>query len=147
MGKVSATAVARLRQERDETLHSLLGLAESDCTYPARWAGTDRSVNFLRRAFTNHALDHLQHSQKLLRARGWSATEPQILLMKAQALQGELEALFLSLSDEEFTQGGPNDGDWSLQQIVEHMTEVERHYREEILRAVEAGHAQAPARS
>jgi hypothetical protein len=120
-------------------------LAESDCRYPAKWGGTDRSVNFLLRAFTPHQLDHLQHAQKLLRARTWSATEPQILLMKAHALQGELEALFLSLSDEEFTQTGPDAEDWSIQRLVEHLAEVERHYRDEILRAVEQGRSQAPA--
>src|SRR6266508_1008500 len=106
MGNRAQVAVAKLRDERDETLRRLLPLAESDCRYPAKWAGTDRSVNFLLRAFTSHQLDHLQHAQKLLRDRGWSSTEPQILLMKAQALLGELEALFLSLSDEEFTRNG-----------------------------------------
>jgi hypothetical protein len=145
MESLAESAVAKLRAERDETLRRLLPLAESDCRYPAQWAGTDRSVNFLLRAFTSHQLDHLQHAQKLLRNRAWSATEPQMLLMKAHALQGELEALFLSLSDEDFTRAGPDDGDWSAQQIVEHLAEIERHYREEILRAVERGRAQTPA--
>jgi hypothetical protein len=144
MGSLVESAIAKLRDERDETLRELLPLAESECKYPARWAGTDRSVNFLLRAFTSHELDHLQHAQKLLRDRGWSPTEPQILLMKAHALLGELEALFLSLSDEEFTQTGPSAEDWSVEQLVEHMADVERHYRHEILRAVEKGHAQAP---
>lgn len=143
MGERASIAVAKLKQERDETLGRLLPLAESDCRYPAKWAGTDRSVNFLLRAFSLHELDHLQHAHKLLRDRGWSLTEPQILLMKAQALQGELEALFLSLSDDEFTQGGPNEEDWSAQQMVEHLAAVERAYREEILRAVEQGRAAA----
>jgi hypothetical protein len=145
MGSLAESAIAKLRAERDETLRRLLPLSESDCRYPAKWAGTDRSVNFLLRAFTSHQLDHLQHAQKLLRARSWSATEAQILLMKAQALQGELEALFLSLSDEEFTRTGPDAEDWSVQRLVEHLAEVERHYRDEILRAVEEGHTRAPA--
>jgi len=141
VGKLAEAAVANLRHERDETLRSLLTLAESDCRYPARWAGTDRSVNFLLRAFTSHQLDHLQHAQKLLRERGWSATEPQILLMKAQGLLGELEALFLSLSDEEFARAGPDEGDWSIQRIVEHLADIERAYRREILRGVAEGRA------
>jgi hypothetical protein len=144
MGNLAETAVAKLRDEREETLRRLLTLAESDCRYPAKWAGTDRSVNFLLRAFSLHQLDHLQHAQKLLRDRGWSFTEPQILLMKAQALLGELEAMFLSLSDDDFTRMGPNEEDWSAQQMVEHLAAVERAYREEILRAVEQGRSQAP---
>ena len=145
MGECASNAVAKLKQERDETLRRLLPLAESDCRYPAKWAGTDRSVNFLLRAFSLHQLDHLQHAHKLLRDRGWSLTEPQILLIKAQALLGELEALFLSLSDDEFIQAGPNEGDWSAQQMVEHLAAVERAYREEIFRAVEQGRAGAAA--
>lgn len=145
MGYMAEAAIAKLREERDETLRRLLVLAETDCRYPAKWAGTDRSVNFLLRAFTSHQLDHLQHAQKLLRDRGWSATEPQILLMKAQALLGELEALFLSLSDGEFSQTGPTEEDWSAQQMVEHLAAVERTYREEILRAVAQGRSQAAA--
>lgn len=144
MGNLAETAVAKLRDEREETLRRLLTLAESDCRYPAKWAGTDRSVNFLLRAFSLHQLDHLQHAQKLLRDRGWTFIEPQILLMKAQALLGELEALFLSLSDDDFTKPGPNEADWSAQQMVQHLAEVERAYREEILRAVEQGRSEAP---
>jgi hypothetical protein len=147
MGQVAEAGVAKLRAQRDETLRNLLALDESDCRLPARWAGTDRSVNFLLRHFTSHELDHLQHAQKLLRERGWSATEPQILLMKAHALLGELEALFLSLSDEDFTRTGPGTEDWSIEQLVEHMADVERHYRNEIMRAVEKGRAEAAATS
>jgi len=145
MGSLAESAVAKLREERDETLRHLLTLDESDCKLPAKWAGTDRSVNFLLRTFTSHELDHLQHSQKLLRDRGWSATEPQILLMKANALLGEIEALFLSLSDEDFTKTGPGPEDWSVAQIVEHMADVERHYRNEIMRSVEKGRAETSA--
>ncbi len=143
MGALAEAAVAKLRAERDETLRSLLPLAESDCRYPAKWAGTDRSVNFLLRMFAIHELDHMQHVQKLLFARGWHPSEAKMLLAKAHALRGEIEALFLGLSDEEFSQGGPNEADWSPRQIIEHMATVERGYREEIQRAVAAGRAPA----
>jgi hypothetical protein len=140
MGKLAEASVAQLRTERDETLRSLLSLAEPDCRLPARWAGTDRTVNFLLRQFSGHQLDHLQHLQKLLRDRGRSSTEAEILLGKAHALQGEIEAIVLSLSDEELTETGPNDGDWSAQRIVEHLGEVERGYREEIRSSVQRHH-------
>lgn len=144
MGQLAEASVGKLRAEREETLRTLLSLEESDCRLPAKWAGTDRTVNFLLRAFSLHELDHLQHIQKLLRDRHHSLTEPQILLMKAHALLGEVEALVLSLSDAEFTQTGPNDGDWSVQQIIDHMAEVEKGYRQEIRSSVERGRA-APA--
>jgi hypothetical protein len=139
MGKLAETAVAKLRTERDETLRALLPLQDSDCRYPARWANTDRHVNFMLRMFSAHQLDHLQQMQKVLRDRQRGLTEAQLLLLKAHALQGELEALALSLEDDEFSQPGPNEGDWSPQQIVEHVADIERMYREEISRAVVAG--------
>ena len=143
MGQVAEASVAKLRAEREETLRALLTLAEADCRAPAPWGGTTRTVNFLLRAFSLHQLDHLQHLQKLLRDRGHSLTEPQILLMKAQALMGELETLFLSLSDEQFTETGPNEGDWSADQIVQHIAKTERQYREDILTAIEKSRAAA----
>jgi hypothetical protein len=141
MGRLAEAAIAKLRTERDETLRTLLGISEEDCRLPAKWAGTDRSVNFLLRHLTSHQLDHLQHLQKLLRGREHSLTEPQILLMKAHALQGELEALLLSLSDEDFTKEGPNEGDWSAQRLAEHLAEIERGYREEMRTSIEKAHA------
>jgi hypothetical protein len=122
-------------------LRTLLGISEEDCRLPAKWAGTDRSVNFLLRHLSSHQLDHLQHLQKLLRGRQRALTESQILLMKAHALQGELEAILLSLTDEEFTQDGPNEGDWSAQQLAEHLAQIERGYRQEIRSSIEKAHA------
>ncbi|MBM2811992.1 MAG: hypothetical protein HW416_2751 [Chloroflexi bacterium] len=131
------SAIARLRSERDTTLRSLSSLPEPACKLPARWAGTDRTVNFLLRMFTAHQMDHMQQLQKMLRDRQHTMTEPQLLLMRAQAIQGELEALVLGLSEDEFTQAGQNEDDWSVERLVEHVAEVERNYRTEILRAVE----------
>lgn len=143
MGGLAEAAVAKMRAQRDETLRTLLSLKDSDCRYPATWAGTRRTVNFMLRAFSMHQMDHLQHLMKLLQDRGHRLSEAQMLLMKAQALQGEFEALVLSLSDEEFTRTGPNEGDWSAQQIVEHMAEIEQRYRTEVVTAVERGRAES----
>ncbi len=141
MGALAEQAIAKLRVERDETLRTLLPIDEADCRLPAKWAGTDRTVNFLLRHLTSHQLDHLQHVQKLLRGRQHSLTEPQILLMKAHALQGEMEALLLSLTDEDFLKEGPNEGDWSVQRLAEHLCEVERGYREEMRSSIQKAHA------
>lgn len=143
MGEVGESTMAKLRAEREETFRTLMSLSEAECRYPARWAGTDRTINFMLRAFSLHELDHLQHVQKLLRDQGRGLTEAQMLLMKANALRGELEALVLGLTDEEFTRPGPEEGDWSVQQIMEHSAEVERRYREEIVNAVARGRAKA----
>lgn len=79
----------------------------------------------------------LQHINKMLRDQQHFFTEPQILLTKAQALHGEFEAMILSLSDEELTHPDTADPEWSVERVVEHMAEVERGYRGEILKSVE----------
>ena len=127
-----------LARQREDIVHELGQLSETDCRAPAQWAGIQRNVNFLLRAFSLHELDHLQHVQKLLTARGRSFNEPQLLLAKAQALRGELMSLLLSLTDEEFDTGGPGPDDWSPRQIVQHLREVDAGYADNIRKAVAA---------
>jgi uncharacterized damage-inducible protein DinB len=56
--------------------------------------------------------------------------------MKAHAAQAEFEAMVLALTDEEFAAGAPAEGDWSARQVVEHMVDTEREYRENIALAL-----------
>ena len=130
--------VQQLARQREQIVHELSQLSERDCRAPAEWAGVKRNVSFLLRTFSLHELDHLQHLHKLLAARGRYFNEPQILLSKAQALRGELVALLLSLSDEEFDAGGPNPDDWSARQLVEHLTQIDARYADNIRQAVQA---------
>ena len=136
MGELAEQAVARLEAERNVTLRALLGLAESDCARPVEWSGRSQSVGRMLRTFTSHSLDHFQHIHRLLQARGRTMTEAQLLLMKAEAAQAEFTALLRSLTDGEFTQAGPKEGDWSAAQILDHVTDNERKYREAILAAL-----------
>lgn len=125
-------AIARLQAERAATLRLLLRLPDSDCGRKVNWWGREQTINQRLRAFTAHALDHFQHLHRLLQARGRPFTEAQLLLMKANAAMAEFEAMVLALSDEEFLAVGPVDGDWSAAQVVEHVVETEREYRENI---------------
>jgi uncharacterized damage-inducible protein DinB len=129
-------AIARLQAERAATLRLLLGLPDSECSRKVTWWGREQSINQRLRAFTGHALDHYQHLIRLLQARGRPFTEAQLLLMKANAALAEFEAMVLALSDEEFLAQGPVDGDWSAAQVVEHVVETEREYRENIAAAL-----------
>jgi hypothetical protein len=133
--------VQQLTQSREQIVRELAQLSEADCRYPAQWAGVQRNVNFLLRAFSLHELDHLQHLHKLLAARGRGFSEAQILLSKAQALRGELEALLLSLSDEEFDAPGQGPDDWSIRQLVEHLAKIDETYANNIRASVEQGRA------
>jgi len=131
--------IQELTRKRERIVRELAQLADADCRYPAQWNGVQRNVNFLLRALSLHELDHVQHLHKLLAARGRGFSEAQILLSKAQALRGELEALLLSLSDEEFDAPGAGPEDWSIRQLVEHLGTVDQLYAGNIRTAVEQG--------
>jgi hypothetical protein len=148
VGERAERAVAQLAAERTETLRMLLSIDDAACRAPIEWYGRKQSVGHMLRQFTSHALDHFQHLHRLLQARGRTITEAQLLMMKAEAAQAEFTALVRSLSDEEFTAGGPNEGDWSAEQILEHVIERERRYRDAIRDALAQPRQEgAPARS
>ncbi|HEY3063254.1 MAG TPA: DinB family protein [Chloroflexota bacterium] len=120
-------AIQQLTRERERIVHELSGLGEAELARPAQWGGMQRNVNFLLRAYSLHELDHLQQMHKLLAAHGRRFSEAQVLLSKAAALRGEVAALLLGLSDEEFNAPGP-DGEWSIRELVQHLTEVDQTY-------------------
>ncbi len=134
-------SIQELTRARERIVRELAQLSEADCRYPAQWNGVPRTVNFLLRAISLHDLDHLQHLHKLLAARGRRFDKAQILLSKAQALRGEMEALLLSLSDEEFDAPGASPDDWSIRQLVEHLGKVDAMYADNIRTSVEQGRA------
>jgi hypothetical protein len=132
-------SIQELSRERERIVRELAQLSDAECRYPAQWNGIQRNVNFLMRAFALHELDHVQHLHKLLAARGRGFGEAQILLSKAQALRGEVEALLLSLSDEEFDAPGAGPEDWSIRQLVDHLAKVDAMYANNIRTSVEQG--------
>jgi len=140
-------AVAELRRERAETLHALLGLPEDDVKERIDWRGTPQSVNIRLQLFSGHLFDHQQHLLKLLAARGRSLSTAEYMLMKAAAEMAQFEVLCLALSDADFTATGPAEGDWSAQQIIEHVTSTERGYRERLLAGLEGARAARAAAS
>jgi uncharacterized damage-inducible protein DinB len=134
-------AVEVLRRERAETLSALLGLSESDVTERIDWRGTPQSVNIRLQLFSGHLIDHQQHLLKLLAARGRTISTAEYMFMKAAAELAQFEVLCLALSDADFTATGPVEGDWSAQQIIEHVTSTERAYRERLLAGLTAARA------
>jgi hypothetical protein len=136
MGDLAEQAAARLVAERTITLRALLDLTDAECALPVEHEGRPQRIGRMLRLFTSHSLDHFQHLHRLLQARGRPITEAQLLLMKAEAEQAEFTALLRSLDDDEFAQTGPNEGDWSASQILDHVIGNERKYREAILAAL-----------
>jgi hypothetical protein len=131
-------AIAVLRDERAKTLRTLLSIPDDACATRVEWWGRKQTINQRLRAFTGHADDHFQHLHRLLQARGHQFTEAQLLMMKAHSALAFFEVLVLSLDDEDFDATGPNDGDWSARQVLEHVINNEREYRENILAGLAA---------
>ena len=131
-------AVAELRRERALTLDALLGLSEDDVKERIDWRGSQQSVNMRLQLFSGHLLDHQQHLLKLLAARGRTLSTAEDMLMKAAGEMAQFEVLCLALNDSEFAAGGPEEGDWSAKEVIEHVASSERMYRERILSGLEA---------
>lgn len=136
-------AVATLRAERAITLHELAGLTDADLATRIEWRGGTQPVNQRVMAFGTHMIDHQQHLLRLQIARGRPLTAAEYLWVKNAALAAELEAMCLVLDDAEFSAQGPEEGDWSAEQILEHVIRTERNYRERILSGLEAARASA----
>ena len=126
-------AIATLRQEREATLKAFMGLSEADLKERIEWGSARENVQRRVMAFTGHLIDHQQHLLRLLFARGRGISSAEYLWMKAAAAMAEFEVMCLALSDDDFTAQGPVDGDWSAEQILEHVRWTERSYRERIL--------------
>jgi uncharacterized damage-inducible protein DinB len=139
-------AVSVLRKEREATLRAFLGLSEADTQERIDWRGSPQSVNQRIMAFSTHLMDHQQHLLRLLFARGRGISAAEYLLMKAAAEMAEFEVMCLALNDADFAAQGPNEGDWSAEQIIDHVIRAEKGYRERIqagLDAVRAARAAA----
>jgi hypothetical protein len=134
--RLASAAVAELDAERGLTLDTLLDLSDADVRTGLEWYGRTQSVGHMLRSFTSHSLDHFQHLHRLLQDRHRKLTEANLLLMKAQAVQAEFTTMVRCLSDSEFMQTGPADGDWSAAQILEHVLTTERSYRSAITQAL-----------
>lgn len=136
-------AVAVLREERAQTLRALSGLTDEELATRIDWRGSPQAVNARIMAFGTHMIDHQQHLLRLLFARGRGLTAGEYLMVKNAALTAELEAMALVLGDDDFTAQGPADGDWSAEQILEHVIKAERGYRDRIQAGLDAAKAEA----
>jgi len=144
-GSLAEQAVAELRTERTETLRALAQLTDEELATRIEWRGGTQPVNQRVMAFGTHMIDHQQHLLRLLFARGRGLTAAEYLMVKNAALMAELETMALVLDDADFNAQGPVEGDWSAEQILQHVTRTERNYRERILAGLQSAKAEAAA--
>lgn len=135
-------AIAALRDERTITLRALSGLSDQDLATKIDWRGSPQAVNQRIMGFGTHAIDHEQHLLRLLNARGRGLSAAEYLWVRNATLLAAVEAMCLVLDDDDFTATGPDEGDWSAAQVLEHVTKVERSYRERVVAGLAAAKAE-----
>ena len=86
-----------------------------------------------------------QHLLRLLNARGRGLSAAEYLWVRNATLLAAIEAMCLVLDDADFTATGPNEGDWSAAQVLEHVVKAERGYRERIVAGLAAAKGDAGA--
>lgn len=130
-----AALFQRLRSARDAVIAQLSDLNPAQLEHPSRWARWDVNIRLRLLRFAAHEREHTIHIIKTLRAIGHQPTEAHLILGRAQAVQGQLEARLVGVSDTLLAQVPPGE-DWSPRQILEHLITAEEHRRAQIEAAV-----------
>ncbi|MFZ4660607.1 MAG: DinB family protein [Caldilineaceae bacterium] len=117
--------LAQIRATREETLHTLQDVTEAEFglrTDLQRWDDLRRVL--LR--FADHMREHSNQLEDARQKTGTGPTMPQRMLAEAERAWGQLLAATVGLDDESANQR-PDDGGWSVLQVLEHIAEVEQN--------------------
>ncbi len=118
----------------------LAGLSEKQLASPATWQGLNRHARFLMHRLTAHVSDHGLQLRKGRQAMGVPMSEAQGILAQFAIAQMAMLAENFGLSEEEYVKA-PTEGEWSAEQVIAHVIEVERRTLQQIEDAVAAAEA------
>lgn len=107
----------QLLTQRTGTVAALTNLRSEDLNQKNQDGRTMRSVV---RVMHDHEMSHLVHVQKTRQALGALPTEAQMILAQALQARAALAAALVGLSDDDLERK-PEDGQWSIREIVEHL--------------------------
>ena len=125
----------QMRASRQRILEQLKGVAEEQMLAEAEWSQRQVTVRFMFYRLITHEVEHTVHLLKTLDSLGIAQSEAELILRRLQATRGELEGLLMGLSDEELDRV-PTEGEWSVRQVLEHITDTEERYSKRILDAL-----------
>ncbi len=117
--------LAQIRATREETLRTLQDVTEAEFalrTDLQRWDDLRRVL--LR--FADHMREHSNQLEDARQKTGTGPTMPQRMLAEAERAWGQLLAATVGLDDETASHQ-PDDGGWSVLQVLEHIAEVEQN--------------------
>lgn len=126
MGETSSL-LHEVREARQSLQRRLAGVSEEEMELPSEWHDRQVTVRFMFYRLLAHEMDHTVHLVKTLRGLGHIQTEAQLILQKLAITRGELEGLLVGLPESELDRL-PGEGQWSVRQVVGHVTDVEETY-------------------
>ena len=133
MAKVTEV-LEQMRASRQSILEQLKGVAEEQMLEEAEWSQRQVTVRFMFYRLITHEVEHTVHLLKTLDSLGIAQSEAELILRRLQATRGELEGLLVGLSDEELDR--VPEGEWSVRQVLEHITDTEERYSKRIVDAL-----------
>ena len=93
---------------------------------------TQRSVRQLISLYFSHERNHIVQIERNRHVLGAHPGEIQMLLAQADQSRGDLLAALEGVSDEEWAEK-PDENVWSIQEILEHLMDVENRLLERIM--------------
>ena len=124
----------QMRVSRQRILERLRGVPEEQMLEQAEWGQRQVTVRFMFYRLITHEVEHTVHLLKTLDSLGIAQGEAELILRRLQATRGELEGLLVGLSDEELDR--VPEGEWSVRQVLEHITDTEERYSKRIVDAL-----------
>ena len=137
MEKSSLHVQTELVQTAHAIAQRLQGLSEADLAKPAQWHNTDFSVRFLLNRLTGHLLDHLNQLHKVRQGIGQPPTEAQMILGQYFAAQALVLGELVGLSEAQLAQP-QREGEWSANQVLDHLLNSQKKALADIEKAVAA---------
>ncbi|CAN5327959.1 hypothetical protein BH23CHL1_BH23CHL1_15240 [soil metagenome] len=112
--------LAELDSARNQSIAELSSLSDDDLRAPAVWSGIELDVNFRLMRFSHHEREHTAQIEKWRVQTGKIATDAQRLLGLSWRTHGTVCGYLVGVPDELFTRD-PGDGEWSVQECLDHM--------------------------
>ena len=129
--------IALLDDARESALDALIELTDGDLRAPTTWFEIDCDVRFRLMRFAQHEREHAAQIRKWRVQTGKPFSEAARYLGMCWQRNGRLEGVLCGAPDE-LLDRDPGDGEWTLRQILAHISSAERYFKRVIDKALEA---------
>lgn len=117
---------------RDTSLEALSDLTDTEIRAPARWDQVPVDVRFMLMRFAHHEREHTDQIYKLRAQQQRQQSEAERLLGLCWKQHGILEGHLVGVGDE-LLDHEPENGDWTIRRILDHISRSETYFRRVIM--------------